>query len=337
MSDVEPERWFEPNPIFPLATMSSPPAKRQRTEDASITRSKVWYNDGSVVLQAENTLFRVHWSVLSQHSSFFRSFKDLPQPPNQPAVDSCPVVELQDSAVDVEHLLTALYDPTFLSQTALPLPVVGALIRLGRKYDFKNILDSAVARVTDQNPTTLEEYHAWVVDGNYKPTRIISYPDYAIDVLTLARANNIGLALPVAYYRTLTRSTNQLLHAAQSKDEASPSLALIDLGRCFVGRQRLVAKQFQPGYTLGWLREWPFADCESPAKCSAKRKSKFHSYMDRQSVEPFGGRAEEWTKSLCVPCYQHAIESLNAGKAKMWEDLPGVFDLPAWSELKNDL
>jgi hypothetical protein len=37
--------------------------------------------------------------------------EDLPQPPDQPTVDGCPVVELQDAAFDVEHLLKALYDP----------------------------------------------------------------------------------------------------------------------------------------------------------------------------------------------------------------------------------
>lgn len=68
--------------------MPSPPAKRQRTEDAAITRSEIWYPDGSVVLQAQGTQFRVHWGVLA----FFRNA--LPQPPisKRPGVDA--VVEL---------------------------------------------------------------------------------------------------------------------------------------------------------------------------------------------------------------------------------------------------
>ncbi|KAJ6497614.1 hypothetical protein C8R45DRAFT_983596 [Mycena sanguinolenta] len=317
-------------PLFPLATMSSPPAKRRRTEDASITRSKVWYNDGSVVLQAENTLFRVHWSVLSQHSSVFRSLKDLPQPSNQPAVDGCPIVELQDSALDVEHLLTPLYDPTFLSQNALPLAVIGALIRLGRKYDFKNILDSAVARLAFQNPTTLEEYDALIVTGNYALTRIMSYPGYAFDLLTLARENNMELVLPL-----------QILEATQTRGEKMPSLSVDDLYRCLIGRQKLVIKQYHPGHTLGWLREWPYTDCDSPAGCGAKRKSKFHSYMDQNVMKAFAMiPAEQDLEAiigLCATCHQHVIESIISGRKKMWEELPGFFDLAPWNELKNDL
>jgi hypothetical protein len=37
--------------------------------------------------------------------------QELPQPPDQPSVDGCPIVELQDTTVDVEHLLNALYNP----------------------------------------------------------------------------------------------------------------------------------------------------------------------------------------------------------------------------------
>ncbi|KAJ7039025.1 hypothetical protein C8F04DRAFT_1086858 [Mycena alexandri] len=64
--------------------MSRPPTKRQRTEDAPVNRSEIWHNDGSVVLQAENTQFRVHQSVLAMHSQFFRGIQGLPQPLDQP-------------------------------------------------------------------------------------------------------------------------------------------------------------------------------------------------------------------------------------------------------------
>ncbi|KAJ7270050.1 hypothetical protein B0H12DRAFT_1094182 [Mycena haematopus] len=269
--------------------MSSPPSKRKRTEDAPIQRSDIWRSDGSVVLQAENVQFRVHWSVLALSSSFFRELQGLPQPADQPSVDGCPLVELQDSAVDVEYMLTALYDPTFLSQTALPLAAVGALIRLGRKYDFKKLLDPAVARLISSNPATFAEYDALRADGKYKQTCIISYPGYALDLLVLARENNIGSALPVAYYRALRYNKNltKLLQATQKNSETLASLSSDDLCRCLVGRLRLLTKQFQPGCTLGWLREWQYTDCSSPARCSATRKSKFHTVTwIRTSLRP---------------------------------------------------
>jgi hypothetical protein len=83
------------------------------------------------------------------------------------------------------------------------LSCIAALIRLGRKYDFRNILHSAVERLTFENPSTLDAYDVRMAfDGkNYISTRIVGYPGVLYDMLTVARENNILSALPCAYYR----------------------------------------------------------------------------------------------------------------------------------------
>jgi hypothetical protein len=79
----------------------------------------LWFTDGSVVLRAENTLFKVHISQLSRHSVLFHDLFSLPQANDAPLtpnsgslarMDGCPVVHLHDSAEDVGNLLAALYD-----------------------------------------------------------------------------------------------------------------------------------------------------------------------------------------------------------------------------------
>jgi hypothetical protein len=90
----------------------------------------------------------------------------------------------------------------FLYQPALPFAVVAALLRLGRKYDFRDVLDSTVERITFENPKTLEEFDALPdVDGIYLSTRIASYYWLEFDTPKLARENDILSALPIAYYR----------------------------------------------------------------------------------------------------------------------------------------
>ena len=83
--------------------------------------------------------------------------------------------------------------------------MVAALIRLGRKYDFRDLLDAAVGRITFENPTTLKELDATIdVDsGRYIAKRILHYPGVFYDMLTVARENNILSALPCAYYRVI--------------------------------------------------------------------------------------------------------------------------------------
>jgi hypothetical protein len=89
----------------------------------------------------------------------------------------------------------------FQFQPALPFAVVAALIRLGRKYNFHDILELAVERVTFENPKTLEEYQGLFSDRKYRSTRIVPYNGIFFDIITLARENNILSALPSAYYR----------------------------------------------------------------------------------------------------------------------------------------
>ncbi|KAF8216746.1 hypothetical protein K438DRAFT_1558240 [Mycena galopus ATCC 62051] len=177
--------------------MSSPPATH-RTEYTTITRSETWFRDGNVVLQAASMQFRVHWGVLARHSSVFcdHDMQGLPQPPGQPSVDGCPVIKLSDAPDDVEHLLKVLYSPTFLKQSALPLPIIGALIRLGRKYDFQDLFHSAVTHLTSEYPATLEEYDA--MSDDFKT--IEWYPGVSFDIISLASENNILSVLPCACY-----------------------------------------------------------------------------------------------------------------------------------------
>jgi hypothetical protein len=98
----------------------SNPLKRARVDtDGEVTgpnanptrHPDLWFDDGSVVLKAENTLFRVHRTTLSTHSTVFSDMFGIPHPPGQDEIEGCPVVKLPDLANDVGYLLKALYNP----------------------------------------------------------------------------------------------------------------------------------------------------------------------------------------------------------------------------------
>ncbi|KAJ6593479.1 hypothetical protein B0H19DRAFT_1090537, partial [Mycena capillaripes] len=205
----------------------------------------------------------------------------LPQPPDQPSIDGCPIVELHDSALDVEHLLAALYNPTFLLQRSLPLPVVAALIRLGRKYDFRNLLDTAVERLTFENPSTLEEYDALLMGGGkYQTTRIVHCPGVLYDMVTLARENNIFSALPCAYYRALRYYPQaSLFDGVPRTDDTAVCLSVVDQRRCIIGREKLLVAQAHANYSFGWLHLCDFEGCADPASCDEAQKSVLQRYL----------------------------------------------------------
>lgn len=69
-----------------------------------------WFDDGNVVLIADDTLFRVHRGVLSHHSVVFRDMFMIPQPEEFEQMEGCPVVHLSDSPRELGVLLGALYE-----------------------------------------------------------------------------------------------------------------------------------------------------------------------------------------------------------------------------------
>ena len=70
--------------------------------------------DGSIVLKAQNTYFRVHRSVLARNAAVFADMFQMPQPieagDDQVMVDGCLVLELADDPQELGHFLRALYD-----------------------------------------------------------------------------------------------------------------------------------------------------------------------------------------------------------------------------------
>ncbi|KAJ6464463.1 hypothetical protein C8R45DRAFT_1219933 [Mycena sanguinolenta] len=254
-----------------------------------------------------------------------------PHPPKPSDIDGCPVIELSDDAQDVEDVLKALYIPTFHYKQKLPLPVVRAFIRLGRKYDFKDLLKSAVTRIMSEAPTTLEEYDALDLDGSVGFASFEDFNGLELDLITLASENNLLAALPCLYYRAVHLwGPGRLFDETEAEDGTLVSLPRVDLRRCLEGRQRLLINQFQPGYTYAWTRKWKLDGCTDLEKCGTSRETFTNDlleYLDfkmsirafcRASDHDFGSPAAEF--QFCPSCIKHITESMDAGRKKMWKD-----------------
>ncbi|KAJ7782684.1 hypothetical protein B0H16DRAFT_464696 [Mycena metata] len=211
--------------------MSQPSAKRQRTQDAPITRSELWHTDGKCRSTSRKHAIPRSLGVLARNSQFFRDMQSLPQPPSQPTVEGCPVVELPDAEADVKFVLRALYTPTLLAEPALPLSTVGALIRLGRKYDFKDLFNSALRRLAFEKPHILQG-----IGGSTRGPPIysnahhfISSPGFYFDTVTLLSENRLWSLLPCACFRLVTmRNATQLFDGVSREDGALASLSFVD-------------------------------------------------------------------------------------------------------------
>jgi hypothetical protein len=97
--------------------------------DAPVCSADVWYDDGTLVLCAENTLFRVYRGILAAQSEIFRDMLSVPQPPGTDGdmFEGCPLVHVQETVDDMTRFLRALLEPRcvrspLLRQTLIDVP-----------------------------------------------------------------------------------------------------------------------------------------------------------------------------------------------------------------------
>ncbi|CAL1715630.1 unnamed protein product [Somion occarium] len=239
-------------------------------EPIDMRHNDLWFSDGSVVLRAEQTLFRVHMSQLSRHSLLFRDMFTLPQPstasePSPSAIHSpqtdlgyiegCPVIHLHDKAEDLANLLIALYDgPTFGNNDRSDFRVVSGILRLSAKYIIDSLRAKALAHLSEAWPSTLKAWDlredlARVYELETGTPRGFRYPS-PIVVINLAREIDALSLLPSAFYDLSRYSYTQIFEPREESplcdDLSTPHdsrchLSLLDiqkLGMASGGRNR---------------------------------------------------------------------------------------------------
>jgi hypothetical protein len=74
---------------------------------------ELWLDGGNLIIQAENTLFKVFSAILAIASPVFKDMLSVPQPGGSAAesFEGLPFVRLPDTAFDVTQFLKALVYP----------------------------------------------------------------------------------------------------------------------------------------------------------------------------------------------------------------------------------
>jgi len=121
-----------------------------------LVRDDTYYlEDGSCVLQVENTLFNVHRTMLSKDSSMFSSMFELPQVGNDVdgSSDANPLILPGDTVREFKNFLWALYGlPHELLLVHSPNADLDRLVDIARvsfKYQLKSVETWALDAITD--------------------------------------------------------------------------------------------------------------------------------------------------------------------------------------------
>ncbi|CAA7266014.1 unnamed protein product [Cyclocybe aegerita] len=278
----------------------------------------------------------------------------IPQPPQiseTSLVEGCPIVQLHDSDLDIENLLSMLYD--FMEYSALPsahggvsLLKIATMLRLGWKYEFKNFWNEGLHFLSHDYPDTLEGWDAlYQNEFNGINSRLIDNVLFKIrnvsmtlDVIALAYEMGIKSVVP-AFYMFLLRYHGGSLAELQGAFESGRRWATFALPETVLesllhGREKIHDALVE--LPLGWLHSGTFPTkfegCTSPKTCDAALStvvltvlresvgSKMRFFTKKQS-------ATELTKDFCKECASAVLTLHHEGRGALWRLLPEFFGL----------
>ncbi|KAJ3740640.1 hypothetical protein DFH05DRAFT_435720 [Lentinula detonsa] len=272
-----------------------------------------WFYDGSIVVQAQDKLFRVHQTVLANSSEIFSTLFSLPPSDSdtQDLIEGCPVVQIQDLAQDFSDILRALYNPhfdDFPSDSELEdiLNFISGTLRLSSKYMIHSLRRKCITLFTRTLPATLEGYDS-----------------------RTSRETNVTLVLPFAYYCIARLPSRRILE--ENSDDISWQQKTI----CLVGRERLryAEMSLSHSFLLGFQ---PASTC-SNVLCTMARGPHTEWHLIEASRHPHPLRPyNRWNAlNVCPECVANAKKQHTKGRQEVWNCLPAFFELRSWEELRT--
>ncbi|KZT64426.1 hypothetical protein DAEQUDRAFT_732659 [Daedalea quercina L-15889] len=338
------------------AAESSPPRKRTRVEtDSGITNEvkresftrdeKFWYDDGNIVVVAEDVGFRLYKGLLARQSDVFRDMFDLPQPASDGSRDDalvdCAVVHVADSPAEIRSLLRVLLDGRrYMQRFDIDFEDVANCIRLGHKYAIMDLLEDSMREFKCYFPV---DFKSW--DTKYE----LPKPIHPVVAVNLARLTNTPSILPAALYLCCQMDGAELSSCAYTGDSRN-AVSQVDLARCINGKAKLCTR------AAHMIREI-FAPIEN-ASCSVSdnrcKLSLSEKQLEWSNASELDGRDCDLLRSwgsyirrhdrkirpkpaspMCASCIAALCQREKAVRKGLWSDLPELCGLEKDDEDKS--
>ncbi|KAJ7729964.1 hypothetical protein B0H16DRAFT_1586082 [Mycena metata] len=285
---------------------------------SSLVRSDVWFEDGTVVLQAETTLFRVYRGVLAAQSPIFRDTFAIPQPPTPETYEGCPLVVLPDAPGELRYFLMATHDAGYFTNTPVAdIGTLSALLNLSTKYEVEHVRIRMVAILTCIYPSSLTGWLSRKPPAGYEEGE-----DDDLIALGLALQHQILPVLPGIYYECCRFQTSMLLD--------SDDISLKDKTRCIMAKENFMEDSCRDIYAFLFD---PADACSKPVNCLYRRLCWLKQNGSPTLAWIFDGDFDWETLPICSVCMDVGKASFYEKRVAFWDTLPTLFDLDGWEDL----
>ncbi|KAJ7611204.1 hypothetical protein FB45DRAFT_760590, partial [Roridomyces roridus] len=292
------------------------------------------FDDCGLVIQAENTRFRVSRDFLAAHSAVFQDMLSIPVPADAETREGCPVVRLPDNIADVIVLLKALlyyeshgfFEPP-PAQTSFQI-IVGVL-RMSHKYEVDALRKRALAHLSALHPTTLHDWE-YMDDDSCEWLQKVLDEEGGIPLIILARQLSLDWILPAAFYRVCK-------HAQADRIIQDPNMHTEDKIHCVSAAR--VFETRDNAWVLDFLWSPTHIDgCAAARVCPKLRLERRRDAEERRAVwlkVPVKLPLDIWAGMIGMTCIGARESGIHqAAKQRFWNSLPSQFGLPSWVDLE---
>ncbi|KAG8216250.1 hypothetical protein J3R82DRAFT_8292 [Butyriboletus roseoflavus] len=321
-----------------------------------LKRLEPWLDDGNIILAAEGNCFRVHRTILGSYSEVFKNMFAVPHSDavKEDVFDGCPIVYLQDASEDVQMMLKVFYGRgyskracpyctpaeqshysyVFFRDTPMPITVLAAFSRIGRKYVIRQMVEEVVHRLSLDLPH--KEYASKISiekDVNLFP-RVSGSDPYNFMIMNIA--NEIG-NLPmvaVAVYYCCIACPASFINDGYDFNGTKCTLSFLNQKYCFLGQRHVTEAHKKITRCLAEIirKEGKCSICPSCVRKVAAALCPMHMWYRG----PFIAWQREWDEAMCKPCKDVVARSYEQSRISLWEDLPGKLGLANWDNLLVD-
>lgn len=220
--------------------------------------------------------------------------------------------------------------PLFL-QKYISYPRFAALLRLSMKYEMEGIRKLLIHHAQKHYPVEMSKYEDVMSEhGTAAHAAFILCP-HPNEVLKLFWECDIKQCLPIAFYEATTRGVNSLT-SSRPKVVLPPQIltpvlkALAALNTKHMDHVRSIMSTFR---VCAKCRRGDLVAVEHRL---APTKGDLAIFPLRDP-----GDDSDVSKLLCEGCFELLKGQYDAFRVSLWDDLPGVFGLPAWKELSKHI
>ncbi|TFY83100.1 hypothetical protein EWM64_g904 [Hericium alpestre] len=308
------------------------------SQDPVIERGEVWYEDGSVILQAETTQFCVHKSVLSEHSSVLKAMLSSPEKYDQATMGSCPVVKLDDDAGDMEDMLQTIYRPSYseIVEDTSDFSMIKAWLQLGRKYEIQYLTRKAHQRIGKKFSLSLDEFEANQDDTIFAESNDDALVDSLV-VAHLALSFQMPIIAQIAYYACIC--------TIWTPDHLVPCLELAEeicgdsfhehgdtiLQAIYAGHPRILAGRHTLMFDI--LCSTPCSACRRKPRCTEGMHALLLQARKNKAFDSFPRiPGSSWLRymnmadKLCWQCCDALQANLDQKRIALWKEIPKMFN-----------